>query len=124
MATRHLDFCNCGHNPPVIGEFGSSCCFLQMEPNCPIGILPGMVFKGEAIERIKGQALFIYSDGLNEAENLQQEQFGDNRLLNILLTTHFESALQVVQTMKSAVEQHRNGADPNDDLSMLCLIVK
>ena len=123
MATWHLDFCNCGHNPPVIGECGHSCGFLQMEANFPIGVLPEMVFKGEEIASIKGRTLFVYSDGLNEAENLQQVQFGDDRLLNILLTTRFDSALQVVETMKSAVERHRNGAEPNDDLSMLCLIV-
>ena len=123
MSTRHLDFCNCGHNPPVIGEWGRSCNFLQMDPNSPIGLLPGMEFKGEEIESIKGQALFIYSDGLNEAENLQLEQFGDDRLLNILQTTRFDSAFQVVETMKVAVNQHRNGAEPNDDLSMFCIIV-
>ena len=123
MSTRHLDFCNCGHNPPVIGEGGRSCNFLQMDPNSPIGLLPGMEFKGEEIESIKGQTLFIYSDGLNEAENLQLEQFGDDRLLNILQTTRFDSAFQVVETMKVAVNQHRNGAEPNDDLSMFCIIV-
>ncbi len=124
MATSHLEFCNCGHNPPVIGELGSGCHFLQIIPNCPLGILTDMEFRGEAIESIKGQALFIYSDGLNEAENLQQEQFGDDRLLNILLTTHFDSAFQAIDAMRLAVEKHRNGAEPNDDLSMLCLIVK
>jgi len=124
MTTWHLHFCNCGHNPPVIGECGRNCHFLQMEPNCPIGVLTGMEFKGEEIENIKGQTLFIYSDGLNEAENLQQEQFGDNRLLNILLTNRFDSPLQVIEAMNTAVEQHRNGAEPNDDLSMLCLVIK
>ncbi len=124
LATHHLEFCNCGHNPPVIGELGSSCTFLQMEPNCPLGIFPEMEFKSEEIKNIKGQTLFVYSDGLNEAEDQQQEQFGDDRLLNILLTTHFDSAFQAIETMRQAVEQHRNGADPNDDLSMLCLIVK
>ncbi len=124
MQTLHLDFCNCGHNPPVIGELGSRCNFLQMEPNYPIGVLPEMEFKGEAIENIKGQTLFIYSDGLNEAENQQQEQFGDGRLFNILLNTRFDSAHQMVETIRLAVEQYRNGAEPNDDLSMLCLVVK
>ncbi len=124
MTTWHLNFCNCGHNPPVIGKFGCSCTFLQMVPNFPIGILPELEFKGEDIESIKGQALFIYSDGLNEAENQQQEQFGDERLLDILQTTHFDTALQLVETMKTAVEKHRNGTDPNDDLSMITIILK
>ena len=121
MATGHLDFCNCGHNPPVIVESGRKCRFLQMEPNFPLGILPGMAFAGEEMASVKGDMLFIYSDGLNEAENRQQEQFGDTRLLDILGSKGWNSAREVVESLKTEVEAHRDGAEPNDDLSMLCL---
>ena len=82
-----------------------------------------MEFEGEQIDNVKGRPLFIYTDGLNEAENRQQVQFGDDRLLDILRHTHFDSAKQVIETLKSQVEQHRDGADPNDDLTMMCLII-
>ena len=121
MATGHLDFCNCGHNPPAIVESGRKCRFLQMEPNFPLGILPGMAFTGEEIESVRGDMLFIYSDGLNEAENRQQEQFGDTRLLDILGSKGWNSAREVVESLKTEVKAHRDGAEPNDDLSMLCL---
>jgi sigma-B regulation protein RsbU (phosphoserine phosphatase) len=81
-------------------------------------------YEGEQIDNIKGGALFIYTDGLNEAENTQQEQFGDDRLLSILRDTHFDTAQQVIETLKAEVEKHRNGAEPNDDLTMMCLRVK
>ena len=84
--------------------------------------MSGMDFDGEELESIQGDMLFIYSDGLNEAENQQAEQFGDSHLLDILNNTRFDSARQVVETMKAEVEAHRAGAEPNDDLSMLCLI--
>ncbi len=118
----HLAYCNCGHNPPVIGPSGGKCELLQMQPNIPLGIMSGMDFEGEELESIQGDMLFIYSDGLNEAENQQAEQFGDSHLLDILNNTRFDSARQVVETMKAEVEAHRAGAEPNDDLSMLCLI--
>ena len=51
----------------------------------------------------------------------QQQQFGDDRLLSILRDTHFDSARQVIDTLKASVDTHRNGAEPNDDLTMLCL---
>jgi serine phosphatase RsbU (regulator of sigma subunit) len=123
MATGHLHFCNCGHNPPVIWESGHECEFLHMKPNYPLGIMPGMEFTGEEVESIRGNTLFIYSDGLNEAENLQQEQFGDTRLLTILSKTRFDTARQIIETLKTEIDTHRAGADPNDDLSMLCLKV-
>jgi serine phosphatase RsbU (regulator of sigma subunit) len=95
-----------------------------MIPNAPIGLWPGLKYEGEEIENIKKRPLFIYTDGLNEAENRQQEQFGDDRLLDILRHTHFETAQQVIDTLKAVVEQHRNGAEPNDDLTMMCVRVK
>ena len=134
LQTGHLSFCNAGHNPPIIGgssshgEFSdqrSECgvAFLKMEANIPIGLWPEFEFVGEEIDSIKGRPLFIYTDGLNEAENREQEQFGDDRLLSILRNTHFESSQQVVETLSSEVEKHRNGAEPNDDLTMVCIRV-
>ena len=123
LQTGHLDFCNAGHNPPVIGGGDNHGDFLEMQSNAPIGLFPGLAYEGEEIETVKGRALFIYTDGLNEAENPQQEQFGDDRLLSILRNTHFDSAQQVIESLKAEVENHRNGADPNDDLTMMCLRV-
>ena len=119
LTTGKLDFCNAGHNPPVIGDR-----FIEMESNAPIGLWPELEYVGEEIACIKGKPLFVYSDGLNEAENRQQQQFGDDRLLDILQHTHFDTAQQVVEHLTAEVEHHRDGAEPNDDLTMLCLLIQ
>ena len=124
MQTGHLTFCNAGHNPPVIGGGKHQGDFLKMIPNVPIGLWPDYEFKGEEMDSVKGRALFIYTDGLNEAENPEQEQFGDKRLLDILRDTQFDTARQVVEALEAEVAQHRNGAEPNDDLTMMCLRVQ
>jgi sigma-B regulation protein RsbU (phosphoserine phosphatase) len=123
LNSGHLSFCNAGHNPPVIGGSPSHGDFLQMESNAPFGLWPGLEYIGEEIDNIKGRPLFIYTDGLNEAENPHQQQFGDERLLSILRNTHFESSQQVIETLAAEVERHRNGAEPNDDLTMMCIRV-
>ncbi len=123
LTTGHLSFCNAGHNPPVIGGGESGGEFLKMLSNFPVGVLPGLEFQGEEVESIKNRPLFIYTDGLNEAENRSHEQFGDDRLLDILRNTRFDSARQVVETLSECIEKHRDGADPNDDLTMMCLRV-
>ena len=123
LETGHLSFCNAGHNPPVIGGGEKGGEMLRMLSNYPIGVLPGLVFQGEEIDSIKGRPLLVYTDGLNEAENRSHEQFGDGRLLDILRNTRFDSARQVVETLISEVEKHRDGAEPNDDLTMMCLRV-
>ena len=123
LQSGHLQFCNAGHNPPVIGGGESNGEFMQMESNAPIGLFPGIEFKGEEIESVKGRALFVYTDGLNEAEDMGKNQFGDDRLLEILRGTKFDSARQMIDTLAAQVEQHRNGAEPNDDLTMMCIHV-
>lgn len=119
LTTGHLQFCNAGHNPPILGTE-----FIDMIPNAPIGLFPGLEYEGEEIDDIRGRQLFIYTDGLNEAENNEKDQFGDDHLLDIMATHHFADAKETIEYLKAEVEKHREGAEPNDDLTMLCFTVK
>lgn len=121
LITGQFHFCNAGHNPPIIGGDEQHGSFLQMESNAPIGLWPGLEYIGEEIESIKGRPLFIYSDGLSEAENMRQEQFGDNHVLDILRHTKFRNAHHVVELMETEVKHHRDGAEPNDDMTIMCI---
>ena len=121
LKTGHLTFCNAGHNPPVIDAGTPEAAFIDMQPNAPIGLWAELDYEQEEIESIMGRAFFIYTDGLNEAEDAQQNQFGDDRLLDILRSNQYETAWGMVTRLAKDVEQHRNGAEPNDDLTMLCL---
>ena len=123
LTTGRLDFCNAGHNPPVLGGDAQQGSFMEVESNAPIGLWSELEFVGEHLDSIKGRPLFIYTDGLNEAENRQQEQFGEERMLDILRHTQFDNARHVIDVLCAAVEQHRDGAEPNDDLTMMCLKV-
>ena len=120
LTTGHLCYCNAGHNPPLLdGEF------IEVQSNAPIGLWPELEFEGEELDSISGKLLFIYTDGLNEAENRAQEQFGDDRLQQMLRQMKSYTAKQVVDTFSQTVQSHRNGAEPNDDLTMLavrCLV--
>ena len=121
LETGKMTFCNCGHNPPVICCGTHEAHFINMEPNAPLGIIPEVTFVGETIKDIRHKPFLIYTDGLNEAENQLQEQLGDERLLDYLQQTPFTSAQALVNGLTSLVEHHREGAEPNDDLTMLCL---
>ena len=120
LKTGRMDFCNCGHNPPVVGA-GSNVHFLEMEPNAPIGLWPELEFQGEVFDDIRNIPFFFYTDGLNEAENLSNDQFTEEHMMSILQNGNFGSAKAVVNFMRNEVEKFRNGAEPNDDLTMLCL---
>ena len=117
-----MSYCKAGHNPPFIGdEQGGS--FLEMLPNAPIGLWPDLEFSGEQMDDIRGRLLVVYTDGLNEAENPMQDQFGEEKLLEILKTMNHAKAKEVVESLREAVQQHRNGAEPNDDLTIMSLRV-
>ena len=120
LGTGHLNFCNAGHNPPVLLRDGKPE-FIEMVPNAPVGIIPELDFEGEEIADITNCPLFIYTDGLNEAENREKEQFSDERLLEIMEQVPFVSSQQTIEMLREEVEKHRDGAEPNDDLTMLCV---
>ena len=124
LGSGHLDYCNAGHNPPVLGGGHYQGAFLEVKSNAPIGLWSDLQYEGEQIDTVKGRALFVYTDGLNEAENAANEQFGEQRLIDILRVTAYESSSQVIRRMEREVERHRSGAAPNDDLTMMCLYVR
>jgi len=117
LKTGRLDFCNCGHNPPFIdGKF------IEIEhENQALGLWEEAPFYGETIDNIKGKQLLLYTDGLNEAENSEHELLGENRLLELMASAATLSSKEVVEMLRKLVEEHRAGADPNDDLTLMCL---
>ena len=117
LDTGCLDFCNCGHNPPILdGQF-----LKVAYDNQPLGLWEDDPFEGETIANIRGHQLLIYTDGLNEAENAANKLLGNKRLLELMSDTQSLNSHQVIDMLKSAVEEHRNGAEPNDDLTLMCI---
>jgi len=137
LKTGNLDYCNCGHNSPVYGERRMLTTqtvfrFLDVESNVPIGLWPDYTFVGGHLGNIRGSSLFVYTDGVNEAENRMQEQFGEKRMLRVLrestqpfgertpkTRSHF-----LIDEMKYALDAFVDGAEQSDDLTMLCVSIK
>ena len=118
-----MDYCNCGHNAPVLfPSSGGKPVFLDCVPNTAVGILPGFAYQGQQID-LRDQVLFLYTDGLNEAENDAHEQFGNERMLAELGAEKFQDAKTTVSRLSQAVDVHVSGAMASDDLTMLCLKV-
>ena len=115
-----LEFCNCGHNVPILdGQF------LEMATtNQPLGLWECNAFEGEVIDDIRNRQLLVYTDGLNEAENERQERLGDDRLLEAMQGTEQLTSEEIIHRLKVVVSNHRAGAEPNDDLTLLCLSIR
>ena len=65
------------------------------------------------------EPVMLYTDGLNEAENRQQEQYGEDRIIQ-LMTSHASLSMRdIIEALKADIDQFRDGAEQNDDLTML-----
>lgn len=115
LKTGHLCYCNAGHNPPLI--LTDSIRELDVEPNVALGIIPGMEFTEQETDLVYDDALFLYTDGLNEAENEAHEQFGMKRMDEVLHTRRGSQAH--LDAVVSAVKKFVGDAPQSDDLTML-----
>ena len=119
LKLRRLEYCNAGHNPPLIGNADGQYSFLDVVPNAPIGLWPGLEYEGEEIEYLSDRKMLLYTDGLNEAENRLQEQYGDERIVELLTSLSASSCRDIVEALKADTDRFRDGAEPNDDLTLL-----
>ena len=120
METGVLDYCNGGHNAPVLVHKRESR-QLEVLPNLPIGIMGGFEYVGQTTQIQRGDTLFLYTDGLTEAENKVHAQYGEERMLNLLATTDGMPPRDLVETFQKDVDAFVNGAPQSDDLTMLAI---
>ena len=128
LQTGHFDYCNAGHNAPVLIRRPQAphpdATFMEMESNVPIGLWPDFRFEGEHIDNIANTPLFIYTDGLNEAEDEAQQQYGDDRLIESLRSQPFTTAREAINRAYAKARQFVGQAEQSDDVTSLCLLVK
>lgn len=115
LKSGYMNYCNAGHNPPLLnGEY------MQVEPNAPIGLWDDLMYEEEHVDDMHGKTLFVYTDGISEAENNQHEQFGESRL-QALLQKNLGDARQTSEAIHKAVEEFVGDAERSDDLTKMCI---
>ena len=117
-----LHYCNAGHNPPLL--IGREVSLVPCEPNVPLGLMAGMDFVPQEIQFEHQMTIFLFTDGLNEAEDHSLAQFGDDRVLQqaeALLANGKNQPTEIVNQMNEAVHAFVNGAQQSDDLTMLAI---
>lgn len=120
LPTGRFRYCNAGHNAPAIidGET-REVKLLDVKPNLPIAIMPDMKFEMQETIITPNTSIFMYTDGLTEAENAKKELFGEERMLEELKKMEDKTAKEQIEDMLQAVHQHVNGAEQSDDLTMI-----
>lgn len=121
LQTGHITFTNAGHNPPYILKANGSVEALQAPCNLVLGAVPGVPFTCNTLELEPGDTLFMYTDGVTEAENKNHDQFGESRLEEALAECKGTDSKHIVDTVNAKVKEFINGAAQSDDITQLVI---
>ncbi|MBR5158369.1 MAG: SpoIIE family protein phosphatase [Bacteroidaceae bacterium] len=123
LPTGRLHYCNAGHDAPVlIGHTGAG--MLPVDSNLPIGVMPGWKFSRQETLMDPDTTIFLYTDGLNEAENINHQQFEMTRVIEVARGLQQKEEFKptvIVKQMMESVRKFVGEADQSDDLTMLAL---
>ena len=120
LNTHQLSYCNAGHDAPlIIPADATEPWFLPVKNNLPVGIEAAKKFDQQETEISEGTTIFLYTDGLTEAENIDHAQFGEERVVGN--SRHACNARELIETMSAAVGKFVDKAEQSDDLTMLAL---
>ncbi|MEO7657970.1 MAG: SpoIIE family protein phosphatase [Pyrinomonadaceae bacterium] len=116
--TGALKFINAGHNPPLIGRSDGSIEMLQ-SGGLPLGLMDFAEYETGHAQLNSGDVLFIYSDGVSEANNLAEDEFGMDRLQEVIRSNVSRSASAIRDKVESALSDFTGTAAPNDDITLV-----
>ena len=120
LKSGHVDYCNCGHNPPYLLD-GSGEIRGLVATGLPMGLY-GEKAPGSAETLLKlGDTLVLFTDGVTEAMNTGDEEFGEVALLETLKAKHSQSSAQLVSDVFAGVDKFAGGAEQADDITVLAL---
>ena len=122
LSTGMLCYSNAGHNPPLLLA-GGGVEPLACDANIAVGVMPGWQFTAQQLQLQKGDTVFLYTDGLNEAEDATHQQFGMERVRQVARTAAIEPQ-RLIEALATAVQLFIGDAEQSDDLTMLAIQYK
>lgn len=119
LASGSLDYSNAGHDMPLVIT-DSEVVLLPCDPNIPAGVMPGWAYTSQQIQLKPDTTIFLYTDGLNEAEDISHQQFGMEQVIETAKTAGGRPQ-DLIAAMNSAVQQFVGDAEQSDDLTMFAI---
>ena len=121
LETGHLEYTNAGHNPPLIRKAGQQFEYLNVKPGFILGGMEGIAYQRFEMDLEEGSEIFLYTDGLTEAQNSAKELYGEERLLASANSAKHRDSREFCEYIKKEVDDFVGEADQFDDLTMLHL---
>ena len=121
LKTGKLTYCNAGHNAPLIINTNGHVMPMRVDSNLPLGMFSGYPYGGQETTLDRQMMLYMFTDGVNEAENNDKELFGDDRLVALLKQHASKMPDEIIDQTFAEVTHHANGAEQSDDITAMCL---
>ena len=122
LRNGELHYSNAGHNPPRLLRADSQVEVVPKTSNIVLGIQPGHTYHNGQVQLRPGDTLFLYTDGITEAENLQDEEFTEARLDEKLAELAGASSERVATEIVDAVHDFVEDAPQSDDIT--CVVAR
>ena len=119
--TGRLTYANGGHNPPLIVHSDNTSTLLPPTEGLALGLLPDYDYQQKTVTVEPGETLVLYTDGVTEAMNAEEEEFGVERLQDIFTSSHPREAHAITQLIFDAVDEFAGDTPQSDDVTCLTL---
>lgn len=119
LATGEVEYVNAGHNPPMLLH-NDEYRILEMKRDLVLGAMSDVPYRRQTFKMDPGDMLFLYTDGITEAEAGPEEFYGEKRLLNFLdANSSIRDPFTLVHVIEKDVFDFANGHDQSDDMTMV-----
>jgi phosphoserine phosphatase RsbU/P len=118
--TGEVTYCNAGHNPPYRLD-GDTVTAVDDPKGAILGVIPDAVYETGRLSLAPGETLYLFTDGVTEANNAADELFAEARLEAVLRETAGRASAAVVQHVLTAVRAFVGSAQPSDDITMMAV---
>ncbi len=122
LQTGHVEYVDAGHEPPFILRPSLAVLKVEKVGGVAMGFLPDVRFRSGTLQLSPGDALVLYTDGVNEAMNSGRQLFGADAIERTLSKlAHAASSEEIVQALLDDVSAFVGGAQQSDDITMLVI---
>ena len=121
IPTGRFTYVNAGHNPPLFRRVGEDFHYMKSRAAFVLAGMEGIRYRQEEVLLSPGDILYIYTDGVTEAADLQDRLYGNERLLQVLNAQRTQDLTEILRAVKEDVDTFAAGVPQFDDITMLAL---
>ena len=124
LKTGLLKFVNAGHNPPLIRQADGEFAYLKARSGMVLAGMDGIKYRQNELQLTPGDQVFLYTDGVTEATDKNNQLYGEERLLETVNQNIIKDTRQLCEAVKADVDKFVGEAPQFDDITMLSVEIQ